>query len=119
MAELRSFCVLLLGQCAGEVLRRALHLPIPGPVLGMALLAIALLLRRREPEASLVQTSQTLLRWLGLLFVPAGVGVVVYLHQLRQAWLPVAAALAISTLLTFAVTALVMQALQRRTRGAV
>lgn len=118
MDTLRSFCVLLLAQCAGEVLHRALHLPIPGPVLGMALLAMALLLRRREPDASLVQTSQALLRWLGLLFVPAGVGVVLYLDQLRKAWLPIAAALVLSTLLTFTVTALVMQGWQRRTRRA-
>ncbi len=114
MDTLRSFCVLLLAQCAGEVLRRTLHLSIPGPVLGMALLAAALLLRKRAPDASLVQTSQMLLRWLGLLFVPAGVGVVVYLDQLRRAWLPVVAALTGSTLLTFAVTAFVMQASGRR-----
>ena len=80
----------------------------------MALLALTLLLRKRDSDPSLVQTSQVLLRWLGLLFVPAGVGVVVYLDVLRTRWLPVTVALVVSTLLTFAVTALILQTWQRR-----
>ncbi len=118
METLRSFCVLLVAQCAGEVMRKVLHLPVPGPVLGMALLAAALLFRRRDLDPSLVQTANTLLRWLGLLFVPAGVGVVVYLDVLRKQWLPVSVALLVSTFLTFAVTGLVLQTWQRTARRA-
>ncbi len=114
MAILRAFLVLLLAQLVGEALHRALHLPLPGPVLGMALLAAVLLLRRREPDEALVTTSNGLLRWLGLLFVPAGAGVVANLPLLRSAWLPIVVALVVSTVLTASVTALVMQALQRR-----
>ena len=114
MEVLRSFGILLLAQLAGEALHRALHLPLPGPVLGMALLALVLLLRKRAPDEALVKTSNGLLRWLGLLFVPAGAGVVANLGLLRAAWLPIAIALIVSTLLTIAVTALVMQVLLRR-----
>jgi putative effector of murein hydrolase LrgA (UPF0299 family) len=114
MAILRAFLVLLLAQLAGEALHRALHLPLPGPVLGMALLAAVLLLRKREPDEALVTTSNGLLRWLGLLFVPAGAGVVANLPLLRSAWLPIVVALVISTILTASVTALVMQWLLRR-----
>ena len=92
-----------------------LHLPVPGPVIGMALLAAVLLFRVEEPDAALQRTADTLLQWLGLLFVPAGVGVFVYAGLLRRSLLPVAVALPLSTLLTFAVTGWVMQALQRRT----
>ena len=114
MEVLRSFGILLLAQLAGEALHRALRLPLPGPVLGMALLALVLLLRKRAPDEALVKTSNGLLRWLGLLFVPAGAGVVANLGLLRAAWLPIAVALVVSTLLTIAVTALVMQVLLRR-----
>ncbi len=93
MDVLRSFGILLLAQLVGEALHRALHLPLPGPVLGMALLAAVLLLRRREPDAALVKTSNGLLTWLGLLFVPAGAGVVANLSLLRSAWLPIVVAL--------------------------
>jgi len=114
MAILRSFLVLLAAQLAGEALHRALHLPLPGPVLGMAILAVVLLLRKREPDAALVKTSNGLLTWLGLLFVPAGAGVVANLSLLREAWLPIAVALIVSTLLTVTVTAYVMQWLTQR-----
>ncbi len=114
MAMLRSILILLAAQLAGEGLHRALHLPLPGPVLGMALLATILLLRKREPDAALVQTSNSLLRWLGLLFIPAGAGVVANLGLFRTAWFPVVVALVVSTALTIAVTALVMQWLLHR-----
>lgn len=114
MTILRSFLTLLLAQFTGEALHRLLHLPLPGPVIGMALLAAALLWKGGEPDAGLVETSDTLLRWLGLLFVPAGVGVFTYAGLLRAGLVPVAAALVLSTLLTFAVTGWVMQALWRK-----
>lgn len=114
---LKGFAVLLLAQLAGEAASRALHLPLPGPVLGMAFLAAVLLLRRNEPQPALVVTSNGLLRWLGLLFVPAGAGIVASLDLLRAAWLPVALSLVVSTLLTLAVSAVVMQWLLRRGQG--
>lgn len=114
MATLRSFLILLAAQLTGEALHRALHLPLPGPVLGMALLAAIFLLRKREPDTALVQTSNGLLRWLGLLFIPAGAGVVANLDLLRSAWLPITVALLLSTAFTVAATALVMQWLLRR-----
>jgi holin-like protein len=114
MAILRSILILLAAQFVGEALHRALHLPLPGPVLGMAILATILLLRKREPDVALVQTSNGLLRWLGLLFIPAGAGVVANLGLFRTAWLPIVVALIVSTALTIAVTALVMQWLLHR-----
>jgi putative effector of murein hydrolase LrgA (UPF0299 family) len=108
---------LLLGcQLAGEALRRAAHLPVPGPVVGMLLLA-ALLLARRQPQAKAEPTrpseldrmSGTLISHMGLLFVPAGVGVIAQLPLLRGQWAPVIIGLLGSTLVGLLVTALVMQ----------
>jgi len=48
------------------------------------------------------------------MFVPAGVGVMVHLSRLRDEWLPITVALVLSTLLTIACTALVMNWLMRR-----
>jgi holin-like protein len=107
---------LLLFQLAGEVIARGLDLPIPGPVLGMILMLGALALRG-GPDAELQRTSQGLLQHLSLLFVPAGTGVMVHLHLLGREWLPLAAALVISTVATLAVTALVMGAVMRRQPG--
>ncbi len=114
MAVLNSFFLLLIFQLAGEALRTMAHIPVPGPVLGMVLLAGWYLLRRREPPQALTQTADSLLGWLGLLFVPAGVGIVANLALLRAAWLPISIALLGSTLLTLVVTAWIMNRLGRR-----
>jgi holin-like protein len=115
---LLGFLVLLLGCWLGDVLSSTLHLPVPGAVLGMALVALVLRLLRRTP-AGLERAADGLLQHLPLLFVPAGVGVVQFAAPLRAAWLPVVLTLFGGTLLTVAVTALSLRAclaLQRRER---
>lgn len=107
---------LLLFQLAGEVIARSLNLPVPGPVLGMFLLFLILLLRG-GPGAELQTTSQTLLRHLSLLFVPAGTGIMVHLHRVADEWLALLLSLLLSTLATLAVTALVMRLCQGSHRG--
>ena len=104
---------LLLCQLAGEVAARALHLPVPGPVLGMGLLLAVLLLRGSVPEA-LARPAEGLLSHLGLLFVPAGVGVVLHLDALAEDAWPVALAVLGGTLLVLGTTGLVAQRLLRR-----
>ncbi|NMG65606.1 CidA/LrgA family protein [Azoarcus indigens] len=110
---LGALTLLLLFQLIGEVIARALALPIPGPVIGMGLLFLALLLRG-GPSEELRTTSGTLLMHLSLLFVPAGTGIVLYGDRLAAEWLPLTAALLGSTALAIAVTALVLRALMRR-----
>lgn len=112
---LTGFTLLLLFQLAGEIVVRGLGLPIPGPVMGMFLLFAALLLRGRLPD-SVRSASEGLLRYLAVLFVPAGVGLIAQKDLLRREWPGLTAALVISTALTLAVTGLVFQALRRRQR---
>ncbi len=104
---------LLAFQLAGEAVSRALVPAIPGPVLGFALLAVALLLSR-DLRRVLEPTANTLLRHLSLLFVPAAVGVVQQLPRLRAEGLAIGAALVVSTVLSMAVAALCFQAVARR-----
>lgn len=113
MATLRSFFLLLLFQLAGEALKTVARIPVPGPVLGMVLLALCYGIRKREPSPATQATADALLGWLGLLFVPAGVGIVANLHLLRAAWIPVTVGLVGSTLLTLMVSAWLMQRLAR------
>lgn len=110
---------LLLCQLAGELLARALHLPVPGPVIGMVLLFGALLLRQGgqgEPPAPLAAVGDALLANLGLLFVPAGVGVVIYGPVLAQNWAAIASAVLLGSLLGIAFTGRLAQSLLRRLR---
>lgn len=109
---LRALTTLLLCQFAGEVVARALDLPLPGPVIGLVLL-LGLLVVRRGPDEAMRSTSNGLLRHLSLLFVPAGVGVVTQLDALAQDWVAIAGAVLVSTALGLVVTGVVMQSLAR------
>ena len=114
---LAGFTWLLVFQCAGEALVRLAGWPIPGPVAAMALLFAALLLRKSEPGA-LTVAAGGLGQHLSLLFVPAGVGVMMYVGQVTDEWLPILAALFVSTVFALAATALTFAWLvQRQERG--
>ncbi|MBV1836293.1 CidA/LrgA family protein [Acetobacter estunensis] len=116
-----AFLTLLLFQLLGSGLQMLLHLPIPGPVIGMFLLAAALLWRRSRTSVNQADTARAgfdspalgalaraLIACLGLLFVPAGVGLVTQMPLLMANLLPIAVALFGSTLLGLLVTAFVM-----------
>jgi holin-like protein len=111
-----ALLALLAFQLVGEVLVRALNAPVPGPVIGMLLLFLGLRLRGSVP-ASLQHASQGLLGNLSLLFVPAGVGVIVHLEQLQAEWWGLLLTLLISTVLTMLVTAGLMSGLIRLRGG--
>lgn len=105
---IEALTVLLIFQLIGTIIAHAAGWPIPGPVIGLVLL-LGLLAWRGGPSARLHETSQGLLRQLGLLFVPAGVGIVDELHVLKVDALAIAVAVPISTLLALAVTGFLMQ----------
>ena len=109
---IESLTLLLVCQLVGEVLVGLTGLPIPGPVLGMVLLFVGLLARGRVPTA-LQTTAGTLLAHFSLLFVPAGVGIMLHIGLLEDAWLAIGVALITSTAIAIAVTALTMLGLER------
>ena len=111
-----SLTLLLACQLAGEVIVRLTHIPVPGPVIGMGLLFFGLVVRGRAP-AALEETAGKLLSHLSLLFVPAGVGLMLHIDLILSQWLPITVALLVSTLLTIAVTGAAMQFFARRGQG--
>ncbi len=113
---IRAITLLLVCQLAGEALVGALGVAFPGPVLGMVLLLGGLLVVRTSPPA-LAATADTLLRNLSLLFVPAAVGVVQHGAVLKAHGAAIAVAIAISTIATLVVTAVVFVAVSRRMAG--
>jgi holin-like protein len=106
---LRALAVLLGFQLAGEFLTQLLGLPVPGPVIGMALLFAAMSLLPAL-AAALRETAQELLQHLSLLFVPAGVGVMLHAHRVADEWVAIVTALVGSTVLTLVLTALAIRA---------
>ncbi len=96
--------VLLFGfQFTGELLVRFLGLPVPGNVIGMALLLLSLSLGLVREE-SITEAGELLLKYLALFFVPAGVGVMLYFDLIAREWLPIVVGTVISTFVVMAVT---------------
>ncbi|MFC0341124.1 CidA/LrgA family protein [Paracoccus niistensis] len=107
--------VTILGfQLVGEIASRGLHLPLPGPVVGLVLLLAAMRLR---PELAdwLRPVGQGVLAHLSLFFVPAGVGIVAHLPLLRHQGLALLAAIVVSTVLALVAGAAVFTLVARWT----
>jgi holin-like protein len=115
---LHAIGALLAFQLAGEAITQLFGLPVPGPVVGMALLFAAMaalpVLAQR-----LRDTAAGLLQHLSLLFVPAGVGVMLHAQRVADEWAAIAAALVAGTAITLVVTALTIKVCVRLlgTRG--
>ena len=117
MNALQGLALLLLLQTAGELLVRALALPLPGPVLGLAML---LPLLGWAPVAQRVgAVAAVLLQHLSLLFVPVGVGVIVHLGALAPVGWRLLTVIVLSTWVGMAVTAIVLRALLHKPPDAV
>jgi holin-like protein len=100
-------------QVVGEVIVRVADIQVPGPVIGMVVLFVLLQLRRSGDDATVVRAADGLLEHLQLLFIPAGVGVVVYLDTIRDNAVPILGAMLVSWFLGLALVAWTVVALER------
>lgn len=116
MLALQGLAGLLVLQLLGEGLARSLGLPVPGPVVGMLLLAALLTWPRVRPP--LEAASALLLQHLSLLFVPVGVGVMAHLDLLQALGLRLLLVIVVSTWIGLAVTAWVLHRMLRQTKPA-
>ena len=110
--------LILFAQLVGEALARATDLPVPGPLIGMALLLLFMILRDRASrlaprvlapalvDGRLEGTGTGLLANLSLMFVPAGAGIVGRLDVLAVHGVALAMVVVVSTVTTLAATAL-------------
>lgn len=107
-----SLLVLVLCQLLGEWLVRSLGIPLPGALIGLVLLTVALVVLGRVPQA-LGKVSGGLLRNMMLLLAPAVVGLIDNMARVREEWLPFLVACVAGALITLAVTGIVLQRLLR------
>ena len=120
-----SLTLILLAQLVGEALARGAALPVPGPVIGMALLLLFMVVRDRwrgkatrilaAPlvDGTLERSGKGLLAHLSLMFIPAGAGIVGRLDVLEAHGLALACVVVVSTLATLTATALTFVAVKR------
>ena len=103
-----AFLALVACNMAGGFIARETGIPVPGTVIGILIMLVALLILRRVPEA-LRSTSVFLLSHLNLFYVPAGVGVMGYLALVAHDLWPIVITMFASTFLATIAAALAFQ----------
>lgn len=101
---IRALTILVLLQLSGEILAGALHIPLPGGLVGMLLL-LAWLIFSRQLSQEMQQTSQFLLQNLMLLFIPFIAGIIAQFEHISAQWLPFIAACVLGTVIALIATA--------------
>jgi holin-like protein len=117
---LRAIFVIFFFQLLGEAIKKFFEMRIPGPVLGLILLLVVLIFLKRFKTAAItnlkedvINTSNYILNYLSLLFVPIGVGVVMHLSYLENNLFKVLIIVFISTILTIGLTAFLMEKINK------
>ena len=118
---LRSIFVIFFFQLLGEFLKKFFEMRIPGPVIGLILHLVTLIFLKKFKKTAIVNlkvdvinTSNYILSYLSLLFVPIGVGVVMHLSYLENNLFRVLIIVFISTILTIGGTAFLMEKINRK-----
>ncbi len=108
--------MLVLFHQLGMWLMHMMQWPIPGGVAGMVLLFLSLLLFKKPPTV-IAAGSGFLLKYLALLFVPAGVGIMLLFDLLANEWLAMLVSMVLSTVISLVVTGLLLQRMVKKTNG--
>lgn len=110
---LKSITILLAFQALGELLSFALFPSIPGPVLGLISL-LAYFFAKGGVPSDIHATANVFTANLGLLFVPAAVGVVVFWPVLAEFGVVILITLMVSVVVTLLGTAWMLDRLAAR-----
>jgi len=110
---LRGLTWLVLFQLLGTAINHLLVPILPGPIIGLVLLLIFLMLRG-EVGTPLSEASASLLRYLPLLLVPPAVGVMVYAADIVADFWAIVGTLVLSLVLAMAFCGVLMQKMINR-----
>jgi Putative effector of murein hydrolase LrgA len=112
---LTGFAILLFIQFVGTWIIGALHIPLPPALLGMVLLTIALL--TNVIKINWVEdTCTVLIEKMGMLFVPAGISILLYKDAILKEWFAIFATIFFSSVIVIVTTGLFVDILLRRRR---
>jgi holin-like protein len=104
---------ILLFQSIGELASKFLLPTLPGPVIGLVILVLWLVLRKGI-NSDLAMVADGFSQYLGLLFVPAAVGIVLFIPQLQANAIAIVSALVGSVILTITSSAFVARFLSKK-----
>lgn len=118
MKYLRQAAIILLVTCIGELLHYFLPLPIPASIYGL-LLMFGLLLSHAVKLESVEAVGDLLVEIMPVMFIPAGVGLLVSWGELQAMLVPVCVITAAVTLAVMVVTGKISDAMLAKKPGEV
>ena len=112
---LKGIILLLLFQFIGECISKFFMLLVPGPVIGMVLLLVFLLVRKGSFH-SLDNAVSLHLRYLPLLFIPAAMGIITQIDIITKEFWAIVIALFVGTLVALVFSEKFMDYLKERNK---
>jgi len=105
-----ALAVILVFQLGGEIIVHLFALPVPGPVVGLVLLYVALTINGGVPD-NFRASATVLLQHLMLFLIPATTGLMMHFRRLGDEWLPILLAALGGAAVTMALTAVTLRLL--------
>lgn len=99
----------------GELLSSALHLPIPGNILGMIILFVLLCTKIIKVD-DISNVTSFLLDHLSFFFIPAGVGLMTSMEIIKATWWQLLIVCISTTVIIIGSTGVIVQAVSKRTK---
>lgn len=113
---LHGFFIIVGCQLIGEVIVMTTDFPIPGAVLGMIILLVGISIKGYI-TTTLDEAASILIKNLGLLFIPSGAGISIYITLIANQWDIILIASVTSTILTLVSCAWVFKILDRKQKN--
>jgi holin-like protein len=115
MKFLNGLTLLLVFQLIGEVCSAMLEIPVSGPVIGMLLLFVSLFFMdiKGGAKSAVEHSSLAILGHLSLLFVPAGVGLMIHFDRVIDEFLPLGVSVLLGVIISLVSIAWLMQLMVR------
>jgi holin-like protein len=105
---IRQFGIILAVTFIGEVLKLCIHLPIPASIYGLVIM-LGLMMTKIVPVKSVKDAGSFLIEIMSLMFIPAGVGLMISWNEISDIWLPLVLIIIITTVVVMVVTGRVTQ----------
>ena len=103
MKHMKQFGIILVVTCIGEILKLFIPLPVPGSIYGL-LLMLFLLMTHIVPLEEVREAGEFLIEIMPMMFIPAAVGLLESVEQLKPMLLPLCVITAATTVLVMGVT---------------
>ncbi|WP_066720142.1 CidA/LrgA family protein [Clostridium sp. Marseille-P299] len=108
MKYIRQFGIILAVTFIGEILKYLIPLPIPASIYGLVIM-LALLMTKSIKVSAVKEASSFLIEIMSLMFIPAGVGLIVSWNAIKDIWVQLVIIIIITTIAVMAVTGRITQ----------